>query len=94
MTLVGEMRTSFLPPGRQIDCKCFRASPPAGACNATSATATNHLKGSIMPALVEATKGAVESLLPELEAIYKDLHEHPELSMQEVRTARIAADYL
>ncbi|MFP3481161.1 amidohydrolase, partial [Burkholderia sp. SIMBA_057] len=47
-----------------------------------------------MPALVEATKDAIESLLPELEAIYKDLHEHPELSMQEVRTARIAADYL
>jgi len=33
-------------------------------------------------------------LLPELEAIYKDLHSHPELSMQEVRTAKIAADYL
>ncbi|RQS07304.1 M20 family metallopeptidase [Burkholderia sp. Bp8998] len=47
-----------------------------------------------MPALVEATKDSIESLLPELEAIYKDLHEHPELSMQEVRTARIAADYL
>jgi metal-dependent amidase/aminoacylase/carboxypeptidase family protein len=36
----------------------------------------------------------VDKLLPELEAIYKDFHQNPELSMQEVRTARIAADYL
>ena len=33
-------------------------------------------------------------LLPDLEAIYKDLHAHPELSMQEVRTASIAAEKL
>ncbi|MBS1842074.1 MAG: amidohydrolase [Acidobacteria bacterium] len=32
--------------------------------------------------------------LPELEAVYKDLHAHPELSMQETRTAGIAADHL
>lgn len=31
---------------------------------------------------------------PELEAIYKDIHAHPELSMQETRTAGIAADHL
>ena len=36
----------------------------------------------------------VDALLPELEAIYKDLHQNPELSMQEFRTAGIAADYL
>lgn len=33
-------------------------------------------------------------LLPDLEAVYKDLHSHPELSMQETRTAGIAADRL
>ncbi|WP_046862164.1 M20 family metallopeptidase [Microvirga massiliensis] len=33
-------------------------------------------------------------LLPELEALYKDIHSHPELSMQETRTAGIAADSL
>ena len=33
-------------------------------------------------------------LLPELEAVYKDIHAHPELSMQENRTAGIAADHL
>ena len=36
----------------------------------------------------------LDSLLPDLESIYKDLHTNPELSMQEVRTARIAADSL
>ncbi len=46
-----------------------------------------------MSTLLEAMAGAIESLLPELETIYKDLHQHPELSMQEVRTARIVADY-
>jgi amidohydrolase len=33
-------------------------------------------------------------LLPGLESLYKDVHAHPELSMQETRTAGIAADRL
>jgi hippurate hydrolase len=33
-------------------------------------------------------------LLPELETVYKDIHSHPELPMQETRTARLAADRL
>ena len=33
-------------------------------------------------------------LLSDLEAVYKDLHAHPELSMQEKRTAGLAADRL
>ncbi|HEX7326843.1 MAG TPA: M20 family metallopeptidase [Rhodanobacteraceae bacterium] len=32
--------------------------------------------------------------LPDLEALYKDVHSHPELSMQETRTAGIAAERL
>ncbi len=36
----------------------------------------------------------IDALLPELERIYLDLHAHPELSLQEVRTAGIAADWL
>jgi|SRR6218665_274982 len=36
----------------------------------------------------------IDKLLPELEEIYKDIHQHPELSMQEFRTSKIAADYL
>ncbi len=34
------------------------------------------------------------ALLGELEELYKDLHRHPELSMQELRTAKIAAGAL
>jgi len=33
-------------------------------------------------------------LLPELETLYKDVHAHPELSMQEKRTSEIAAKHL
>src|SRR6478752_5114545 len=33
----------------------------------------------------------LDVLLPDLEALYKDVHAHPELSMQETRTAGIAA---
>lgn len=36
----------------------------------------------------------LDDLLPNLEALYTDLHEHPELSMQETRTARLAAERL
>ena len=36
----------------------------------------------------------IHALLPELERVYLDIHAHPELSMQETRTARIAADRL
>jgi len=43
---------------------------------------------------IEAMGSAIDALLPELETIYKDLHQHPELSMQEVRTASIVADYV
>jgi len=43
---------------------------------------------------IEALGSAIDALLPELEAIYKDLHQHPELSMQEVRTASVVADYV
>ncbi|HWR37778.1 MAG TPA: M20 family metallopeptidase [Clostridia bacterium] len=36
----------------------------------------------------------LDDLLPGLESVYKDLHASPELSMQETRTAGIAADRL
>ena len=43
-----------------------------------------------LPALL----AGLPELLPSLESIYKDIHAHPELSMQETRTAAIAADHL
>src|SRR5512142_2749538 len=36
----------------------------------------------------------LDDLLPDLEALYKDVHSHPELSMRETRTAGVAADRL
>ncbi len=36
----------------------------------------------------------LKALLPRLESLYKDIHAHPELSMQETRTAGVAADQL
>ena len=36
----------------------------------------------------------IETADTELEALYRDLHAHPELSGQEQRTARRAADWL
>lgn len=50
---------------------------------------TTHIK-----AFSEKMDGALEAMLPEMEEIYKDIHRHPELSMQETRTAQLAADYL
>jgi len=46
-------------------------------------------KNSSDPMLVD-----LDGLLPELEALYKDVHSHPELSMQETRTAGLAANHL
>jgi len=37
---------------------------------------------------------SIDGMLPDLEALYKDVHSHPELSMQETRTAQLAADRL
>ena len=36
----------------------------------------------------------LKAMLPDLEALYKDIHSHPELSMQENRTANLAAERL
>ncbi|SAL03735.1 amidohydrolase [Caballeronia arationis] len=47
-----------------------------------------------MSILIETMSSVIDALLPELEGVYKDLHQHPELSMQEARTARIVADYV
>ncbi|EYD74192.1 N-acetyl-L,L-diaminopimelate deacetylase [Rubellimicrobium mesophilum DSM 19309] len=41
-----------------------------------------------------AVLGDLRTLLPDLEALYKDIHSHPELSMQETRTSGIAAERL
>lgn len=47
-----------------------------------------------MNALTAALESRYQGMAPELLEIYRDLHRHPELSMQEQRTAGIAADYI
>ncbi|EIL89968.1 M20 family metallopeptidase [Rhodanobacter spathiphylli] len=42
----------------------------------------------------ESLPGNLQDLLPQLEALYTDIHAHPELSMQETRTAGLAAERL
>ncbi len=42
----------------------------------------------------DAVLSSLDGLLPELEALYKSVHSHPELSMKETRTAALAADWL
>jgi amidohydrolase len=42
----------------------------------------------------ETVLGGLQSRLDDLEDLYKDIHSHPELSMQETRTARLAAEGL
>src|ERR1044071_4154281 len=46
------------------------------------------------PSSSDAVLHHLDGLLPDLESIYKDVHSHPELSMQETRTAGIAAERL
>jgi hippurate hydrolase len=45
-------------------------------------------------AQVEEVLSDLGTLVPDLESVYKDIHSHPELSMQEKRTAGVAADHL
>ena len=42
----------------------------------------------------DSVLGGLHDLLDDLEALYKDIHSHPELSMQEKRTAGLAAERL
>jgi hippurate hydrolase len=43
---------------------------------------------------LSAIVSGIEPLLDDVERLYKDVHRHPELSMQEERTAALAADRL
>lgn len=42
----------------------------------------------------KALFAGIDTLLGDVESLYKDVHQHPELSMQETRTAGLAADGL
>src|SRR6185437_11165040 len=60
-----------------------RTHAPGGTSMSTQTTTPNDI-----------AMAKVGQLLPNLEALYKDIHSHPELSMQETRTSEIAATRL
>src|SRR5438105_10505862 len=47
-----------------------------------------------MGSAISGFDSRIRDLLPDLERVYTDIHAHPELSMQEKRTAGVAADCL
>src|SRR5947209_2594120 len=47
-----------------------------------------------MGSAISGFDSRIRDLLPDLERVYADIHAHPELSMQETRTAGVAADRL
>src|SRR5438067_7103006 len=75
---------------------------PRGSPGCLLAARYNHVLGARKATLMNAqeTRSSdpalvhLPSLLPELEALYTDVHAHPELSMQETRTAGLAAERL
>ena len=52
------------------------------------------MTGDLDASRVENLLSGLSDIIPTLENVYKDLHSHPELSMQEHRTAKIAARHL
>jgi amidohydrolase len=61
--------------------RCFKpAMEPSMNTNATNAS--------------DPVLRSLDALLTDLAELYKDVHSHPELSMQETRTAKLAADRL
>jgi amidohydrolase len=67
-------------------------SRAAGAKNKPSSRA--HSKPTKANRSSDDVSANLRKLLPDLEELYKDIHSHPELSMQETRTAEIAAKRL
>ena len=83
---------------------CSGTKTPASAPTPSSASESSSAPAAPTPPptydvnavnpLTTALASKMGALLPELEAVYKDLHQHPELSMREVRTAKVAADWI
>ncbi len=47
-----------------------------------------------MHPFIAAAQAEIDRSIPDLTAIYQDLHRHPELSVHELRTVKIVADAL
>src|SRR5437879_4272948 len=81
-----------IPLGRVSDHHDLLLFEPFEVREASSASRELVMAKQIRSKNASATLTGLGKLLPELETLYKDIHAHPELSMHETRTARIAAD--
>lgn len=61
---------------------------PRAACAAILTIATSAADAQTVDKLAPEIGGMVNAMYPELDALYKDLHQHPELAFEEVHTAR------
>jgi hippurate hydrolase len=84
-----------------FDVPPFEATMRAGMRLATTARSTEVGSGRKdramdrqQPNATTDVLGSLDALLPDLETFYKDIHAHPELSMEENRTAGKAAERL
>ena len=73
-----------------------RHKAPGNSATAKKKMVSSEATGRSKTAAADSDNTVTElnNLLPALEALYKDIHSHPELSMQEERTAGIAAERL
>lgn len=78
--------TAFLAPALASG-----AGDSAAAVEGDRASALRHV---VAPEQAERIDAFVERELPALLEIYRDLHAHPELSLEETRTAKVVASFL
>src|SRR6185437_4012689 len=83
-------RPQRLSPGRPIS--HFRAVQTPAIPTARSRVLCGYMSEKAQSA--QRALSDLRTQISDLESVYKDIHAHPELSMQETRTAGIAADRL
>src|SRR5438045_19304 len=71
-----------------------KASGKASGAAEAKAKGSSRVGGHPTKGNGDPRSASLHKLLPDLAALYKDIHSHPELSMQETRTAGIAAKRL
>src|SRR5690349_12613340 len=69
-------------------------TPPTGLASCAARTKWSTPMNTAGTRFSDPALAKLPTLLPDLEALYKDVHAHPELSMQETRTSSLAADRL
>ena len=79
---------------RFLATSAFAALPVAFGVGAASAAASDAPAGNVSTALARTVSTVVDGDSARLTALFKDIHQNPELGFMEVRTAKIVADEL